>query len=151
MSTSSPRALPWSPIDALVLWLLLLVGAVLLFLGWWGTSSTARLGHQVVWLNLGALGLLVAGLGVAVWLAAGRRAVGRRRRLLLADVPVAVEGTGVEGFTAELVAGPSMTRYHRADCEFVAGKPVTRAPEAIHHRAGRRPCAVCLPEVIGGA
>ena len=42
-----------------------------------------------------------------------------------------------------------MTKYHRADCSFVAGKPALAVATAVNHqKIGKRPCGVCLP---GGA
>jgi small ligand-binding sensory domain FIST len=145
------RPLPWSRVHVLALWALLIAGGVVLFVGWWGTSGTSRLSRQVLWLNVAVVGVLVAGAGVVIWLATGRRAVGRRRLGLLHD-PATVTELDAPAFTAhcrELVATVNMTRYHRADCSFVSGKAVRSASGAEHRRAGRQPCGMCLPEAAG--
>jgi hypothetical protein len=140
---------PWTARQRLVLLFLLAVGVVGLVAGYAGTSGTLRLGHQVVWIDLAGAALLASGAGVVVFLTAGRRAIGRRRlglfgNVVEGDAAAAVLGSGVGA--GDLVAAPAMTRYHRADCSFVAGKTgLTAASMAAHEQAGRRPCGVCLP------
>jgi hypothetical protein len=141
---------PWSGRQRLVLVVLLAVGVVGLSAGYAGTSETLRLSRQVVWLNVAGAALLVSGAGVVLFLTAGRRTIGRRRLGLFGNVDEA-EAPSVDvssrAATGDLVATPTMTRYHRADCSFVAGKPdVVVASGAGHEQAGRRPCGVCLPE-----
>lgn len=161
-----PPAEPWRAGDAIRAVVLDLVGCFLIVLGWLGAASTARLSHQYAWTAVAVGGLLVAGFGNALWLLAGRRAVGIRYRRLLAEgvgAPGAVATPGEDGDAAPasperarsadgagetadtLVIGAGMTRYHRADCMLVRGKAVRR------HRSGRksdaraRPCGICLP------
>jgi hypothetical protein len=105
-------------------------------------------GHQVVWIDLAGAALLVSGAGVVLFLTAGRRAIGRRRLGLFGDFvdgeALAALATGVAA--GDLVSAPTMTKYHRADCSFVAGKAgVVAASAAGHEQAGRRRCGVCLP------
>jgi hypothetical protein len=139
---------PWTAGQRLVLAVLLAVGVGGLVAGYTGTSGTLRVGHQVVWIDLAGAALLVSGAGVVLFLTAGRRAIGRRRLGLFGDVvegeAVAALATGVAA--GDLVSAPTMTKYHRADCSFVAGKAgVVAASAAGHEQAGRRPCGVCLP------
>lgn len=152
MSTDA-RALPWRLVDVLVLWVLLAVGALALVLSWWGVSATTRLSRQVAWLDLGVLGVLIAEGGVALWLCVGRRAVGKRRRLLLPDLSPTAESVTLRaaGGPGEWVAADNMTRYHTPECAFVIGKAVRAAPTISHRRAGRRPCGVCRPDREGRA
>jgi hypothetical protein len=151
MSTApaASRALLWRLVDAVVLWAALVIGAVVLFMGWWGTSATPRLSRQVAWLNVGVLGVLIGGVGVVFWLCAGRRAVGRRRLVLLPDVASAaartVEQPAPQAIPSAMVAADNMTRYHTPGCAFVAGKTVRAASAISHRRAGRSPCGVCQP------
>jgi hypothetical protein len=139
---------PWTAGQHVVLAVLLVVGVGGLVAGYTGTSGTLRVGHQVVWIDLAGAALLVSGAGVVLFLTAGRRAIGRRRLGLFGDVvegeALAALATGVSA--GDLVSAPTMTKYHRADCSFVAGKAgVVAASAAGHEQAGRRPCGVCLP------
>jgi hypothetical protein len=142
----------WRRSNQLLAGVLLLLGFVVLMVGYAGTSGTRDLDEQVVWLNVAAAGLLVGGFGVVSFLAAGRRAVGRRRLTLFGDVPTADERRGAADLldAGSLVAAPTMTRYHRPGCPFVENKDVAPASQAAHERAGRRPCGICRPEG-GGA
>ena len=144
---------PWSANQRLVLAVLLALGVVGLIAGYAGTSGTLRLSRQVVWVNVAGAGLLVSGAGVALFLTAGRQAVGRRRLSLFGNVDEPEATTAALSSTVaagDLVAAPTMTRYHRADCSFVAGKPgVVAATASAHDQAGRRPCGVCLAAVSG--
>ena len=138
---------PWNAKQRLLLCALLAVGVIGLGAGYTGTSGTLRVSDQVVWVNIGGAALLVSGFGIALFLAAGRREIGRRRLGLFGDV---LEGDGVSAIVVdglsgdELLSAPTMTKYHRADCPFIEGKTVTAAPAEAHQSAGRLPCGVCL-------
>jgi hypothetical protein len=142
-------ASPWTARQRLGLLFLLALGVVGLVAGYEGTSGTLRVGHQVPWINLAGAALLVSGAGVVAFLTAGRRAIGRRRLGLfgnLAEAGSAVAAAGSGLAAGDLVAAPAMTRYHRADCSFVAGKTgLAASSSAAHQQAGRKPCGVCLP------
>jgi hypothetical protein len=150
---SAPHALaaaasPWTGRQRLVLIVPLVVGVIGLIAGYAGTSETIRLSHQVVWVNVAGAALLVSGAGIILFLTAGRRAIGQRRLGLFGNVAESKASTDPSSATSagDLVAAPTMTKYHRADCSFVAGKPgVVVASAAGHEQAGRRPCGVCLP------
>jgi hypothetical protein len=139
----------WSTRQRLMLAVLLLIGAVGLIAGYVGTSGTLRVSHQVVWINVAGTGLLLSGAGVVLFLTGARREIGRRRLSLFGDVVVDADepldvGTGHSA--ADLVSARTMTKYHRADCSFVAGKPGLSVAGAVgHEKIGKRPCGVCLP------
>jgi hypothetical protein len=141
-------ASPWTTKQRLVLVLLLAVGVIGLVVGYTGTSGTLRVGHQVPWINLAGAALLISGVGVVVFLTVGRRAIGRRRLSLFGDV-VEAGTTGEVPTTAsaaDLVSAPTMTKYHRRDCSFVADKRGLVAGSTVdHEKVGRRACGVCLP------
>ena len=145
-------ATPWSAKQRLLLAAFLLIGVVGLIAGYVGTSGTLRVSRQVAWVNVAAAALLASGTGVVLFLTAARREIGRRRLSLFGDAVVGREeasdlGAGVGA--ADLVSAPTMTKYHRADCSFVAGKPALAVATAVNHqKIGKRPCGVCLP---GGA
>jgi hypothetical protein len=142
-------ASPWSRKHRLTLAVLLAVGVIGLIAGYTGTSGTLRVSRQVAWVNVAGAALLVSGAGVILFLTAARREIGRRRLSLFGDVLErdAVPGGLGAGISAgDLVSATTMTRYHRADCSFVAGKPELVVGTAVdHEKIGRRPCGVCLP------
>jgi hypothetical protein len=132
-----------------LLFSLIMVGVAFLLASAVATTATEDLSARVAWINLGVVGLLVAGAGNTFWLLAGRRAVGERRAMLLADGGPRPGELGADGeaeaATTRLVALRGATRFHRPDCPLVSGKTVTTAARARHEQAGRRPCGVCGP------
>ena len=141
---------PWTRSDIIALSALVAAGLTGLVAGWTGTSGEPVHASQTAWLDLGIAGLIVTGAGIALWLMRGRRAVGQRRAALLADVdPGAADVHAPAAVaTAALVAMTGMSRYHRADCELVAGKRVRRVRAG---QTGLTPCGVCEPDVIDAA
>jgi hypothetical protein len=151
------RALPpWRLADLAIVYVASFVGFALLAVAWWGASGTAKVSHQVPWVSVGAVALIVLGTGNVFWLLLGRRAVEERRRELLAPfaalaerdtaadaTEVAVEPTRTAG--PKPVAAPGMGHYHRASCQLVQGKGAKAATPAAHQRAGRQPCGMCQP------
>ena len=142
-------ASPWSRKHRLTLAVRLAIGVIGLIAGYTGTSGTLRVSRQVAWVNVAGAGLLVSGAGVVLFLTAARREIGRRRLSLFGDVAAldALAGDLAAGIAAgDLVSATTMTRYHRADCAFVAGKSGLVVGTAVdHEKVGRRPCGVCLP------
>jgi hypothetical protein len=140
---------PWRIGDLLALWVPLVAGGVMLIMAWWGSSSTAKLSDQVFWLDVGVAGVIVAGVGIVLWLITGRRAIGERRKRLMPDVLVistVASGGDVTSFSDELVTAARMTRYHRADCPLVTGKTIRKATGSSARSAGLEPCGVCNPD-----
>lgn len=162
-TTARPLELPdrrvfwgwvWENVRPVVGWVLAALGALALFLGWFGVSGQALTAKQLPYLVSGGL------VGIALIIMAGvflatedfRRQVTRlsvlERKvddllaLLTTDEPV---DAGVPR-PAQLVALPTGTVYHRADCTLVAGKPAV-APVDAAAIAGRdlAPCRVCDP------
>ncbi len=156
-SSSDGRSELWPGSNRAVFGVVLAAGLAGLLVAYYGASGTTEVGDQVVWVNVGAAGLLLSGAGIVAFLAAGRRAVGRRRLALFGDVPGAgaVDVTDEHGARSDagtLVAAPAMTRYHRHGCAFTEGRSVAAASRSEHERAGRRPCGVCLtPEAVEAA
>src|SRR2546423_11688344 len=139
------RSLPWGMGDLLAVYATTFVGLLLVFVAWFGTSASVRLNNQVHGTNVGVAGVIVLGAGNLLWLLRGKRATGELRRLVLALVPVDDDGPIEVPQADRLVAGPDMTRFHRADCPLVAEKHVRAAGREAHVRAGRAACGVCLP------
>jgi hypothetical protein len=145
------------------------VGLVLVFVGWWESSGLGSAHQQLAWLNLGVVGLIIAGGANGLWLARSRRVVTLARAVVLPYPPgsgawpapssngrashavvapargrrfrASADGAG----TGVLVAGSAMSFFHRADCLLMAGKEVRVAGRADHERAGRAACEVCRP------
>lgn len=147
----SPAPVPWRPGEAIWTSVLNVVGAVVVFIGWLGVSGTARLSHQYGWTSVAVAGLVIAAFGNGLWLLGGRRAVGVRRRRLLADAPEgAVEvATPIASSSPtsddRLVTAPAMTRYHRSGCMLVRGKDVHPHVPARGGTSAARPCGICRP------
>lgn len=146
MTPPSRSPVPWKIGDLLVLYATTSIGIVLVLAAWYAASGEVRLEDQARWATLGTAGVIVLGAGNLAWLLAGRRATGELRRHLLARAPGA-ETTQASSAArrTSLVAGKTMTRFHRADCPLVQGKTVRAQTRATHERRGRRPCDVCTP------
>jgi hypothetical protein len=147
---------PWRVEDAVVLCLLALAGAALVAIAWYATSGSSVLSTQVVWVSVGVLGVVVSGTGNVVWLLSAWRAVGERHaalalRIQVNDHDLEAEATDqappIIAPTRDrvVVAGPKVTRYHRANCILVQGKRVGAAESEAHQAAGLEPCGVCRP------
>jgi drug/metabolite transporter (DMT)-like permease len=74
---------PWSRTDVLRTAVLVVLGAGIWVVGWFGVSGRPALEDQIPPMNLAVLGFAVTGAGYAAWFLAGRRAVGARSRALL--------------------------------------------------------------------
>lgn len=153
--SSSAATTLWSPADLAVTTLLVAVGIVLWFLGWYSASDKLVEGDQVVPLNIAAAGTMLAGAGMVSWFLSGRRAIRSRRRLLIERRRAQLRTTQVPEFppavtlaprssSPVLVAGPDLRRYHRADCPFAVGRNWPPASQEQHEGAGRTPCGACL-------
>jgi len=146
MTTHPPRAAsgPWPRAAVSSVVSLNGIGLALVLGGWYVAAGQLLLRDQVAGSNVAIAGIVVAGAGNAVWVLTGRRALGLRR-----------EGIGALAQTrhvhrpgparAEPVASDEMTRYHRPDCEFAAGRAVVARPRKAHEASGRQPCGVCQP------
>jgi hypothetical protein len=166
----------WEAVRPVVGWVLAALGALALFLGWYGVSGEALTAKQLPYLVSGGLtgiGLIVL---AGVFLATDdvRRQLGRldefERKLddlyalFAADIGAAVEPApaAVEPAAGSapsrvlsphtsVVALPSGTSYHRPDCALVAGKPgAAEVDPATVETRGLRPCRVCDPPPVTG-
>jgi hypothetical protein len=158
--TSSARATApgrtlWAAEDLIRLVLALGVGAVVVVVAWYICSGDASFNRQIGPLDAAVGGLVFAGLGNVMWLLRGRRALGERRRALLADVadtvisPRSITGVPGAGTVADdvgvFVAGDGLLRFHHANCPLAAGREWVAASRLDHETAGRLPCGVCTP------
>ena len=148
MTTPAAQREPWDDERLLGLVLATLVGLAAITAAWFGASGSTRPSTQVAWLQLGIAGLIVSAFGHVLWLLRGRRAIGRRRVALLADVPrpdartpePRAARTGVPSDAQGLVRVAGLRRVHLPDCPLVAAKAVQ--PAAATDGAA---CGVCRP------
>jgi hypothetical protein len=150
---------PWVVSDLLLLYLANVAGLLLILVAWFEASGAVDLNAQIVWLNVGAIGVIVAGSGNVLWLLTGRRGVGELRQALtpalsahFAQVGELTGGGTVAPTTSFeprvedpglFVSGADMTRYHRPECLLVRDKEVRAAPATRHRARGLQPCQVC--------
>ena len=147
---------------ALLGWGLALLGAVALFLGWYGVSGNALTAKQLPYVVSGGLvGVALVVLAAAVLATDDiRRQLARVRQmeskvtvlydlLIEGDPAMAEEPTSADVRTDALVAVPGGTSFHRSTCGLVAGKAEARrvTPRAISER-GLKPCRICDPATV---
>ncbi|MDQ1703788.1 MAG: hypothetical protein QOF18_154 [Frankiaceae bacterium] len=153
----------WASVRPVFGWLLAVLGAVALFLGWYGVSGQALTAKQLPYLVSGGLTGIALVILAAVVLATDdiRRELARVSELerkindlyalFAADLaapapaagsPPAPVGDGKHVF----VALPAGSSFHRPDCALVANKrDVAAVDAATVRRRGLRPCRVCDP------
>jgi hypothetical protein len=121
------------------------VGGVALVAAWWGSAEEHTLTGQVGWLNLATVALVVALCGGGSLLLFGRRAIGARRRRLLAglvdDVPATTSVPA--GTTGQWLWLPGTRRAHRPGCALVRGKAAEAIGAGEIRRHGLARCEVC--------
>lgn len=126
-------------------------GVVAMLVGWVEVSAATHVDQQVQWSALSLIGavLVCAGAGLAatsgerVFLLHLHRLAAAAEAAVPVPVPVAPSTTAAVVSGDQLVAGPTMSRYHRAGCPLATGKAVVADSRAAHERAGRRACGVC--------
>jgi hypothetical protein len=157
----------WASVRPYVGWALALLGAVALFLGWYGVSGQALTAKQLPYLVSGGLTGMALVILASVFLATDdvRRQltrVGELERkieelygLLTTDLPTEVAAgpatttTRATPAAGRVLALPAGTSYHRPDCALVAGKAAAAVDPAEVSRRGLRPCRVCDPAPPG--
>jgi hypothetical protein len=155
----------WRPIDLAAVAIGNATGLVVILAAWAGAGHEVVTDRQIGWVDLGIAGLIIITVANTGWLLAGRRACWRLRHSLLpaerglpwpASSPVVAPGGAPHTLpigaaetaahtTPRFVASAAMTWFHGPDCRMAAGKHLVTASEAEHRAAGRRPCAICLP------
>jgi hypothetical protein len=140
---------PWSPSKLLAPSLFFVGGCATVVTAAVVMDSKSDVSSQTGWVSVAVLGAILCAFASVTHLYLGFRVVAERRasalELLMAARTPVVQATSRGSRSDErLVASPKMTKYHVADCLFVAGKPVRSASVTAHERAGRRACGVCL-------
>jgi hypothetical protein len=153
----------WTTARPYVGWVLAVLGALALLLGWWGVSGEALTAKQLPYLVSGGLTGVALIVLAAVFLGTDdvrrqlarvtelERKVDELHALFVAELDAApAKSVAQAPHDGAVLALPSGTSYHRPDCALVAGKtdaaPVTTA--AISRRS-LRPCRVCDPATQG--
>jgi membrane protein implicated in regulation of membrane protease activity len=158
----TPPALPerlalrrrlWSVVRPVLAWSLALLGALALFLGWYGVSGTAVPAKQLPYLVSGGL----TGVALVVLAAAVFAADDVRRRFAHLDRVERKVDELYALLTEEDLAPPTEgyvaveggTSFHVPSCRLVLGKATTRE---LSRRdvvtSGLAPCRVCDPPAV---
>lgn len=142
---------PWLSVDRARLRRWVAVGVIVNVIAWYGASGSTLWSTQTRWIVLSMVAAAVAAVGCGGWLLAGLRSIAAARAEVLNELrrtsapapvlarPVVAPAAGV------LVAGPRMTRFHRADCRLVSAKDVGVVGQAEVADRRLQPCGVCLP------
>lgn len=131
--------LPWSLGDARTTFFTAVGGLGVVLVGWWEASGTGRASHQTGWIVTAVVGVLILGAGNALWLLAGRRAVGVRRSRLVQVLEAHPDGADILAeVDPTLVTVPGTARRHRVTCMLVHGKRTVAASDQLD------PCEICL-------
>ena len=139
---------PWAPEHHGRLVLGNLVAVVLIVTAWVQMSGTGSVRTQFAWMNLSLVAIVVAGVANGLYLFSGLTTVAlakdqvlQRARHLAPAAQGADEDLG--GELTVLVHVPGTTRYHRAGCLTVLGKPVE--PTTGPAGSSLVGCPVCRP------
>ena len=156
----------WSAVRPAIGWILAALGALALFLGWYGVSGESLTSKQLPYLVSGGLTGIALVVVASVFLATEdvRRQLSRVDELhrkvddlyslfveeLAAPSRPDSAPAAVTRSDDVLVALPAGSSYHRSECALVAGKAEAAAVDARSARARKlRPCRVCEPPALG--
>jgi hypothetical protein len=140
---------PWTSTELSRVVLANALGLAMIAISWYQVADQLTSRDELAWLNVGIVGVAIAGVANGMWLLRGRRNIGIARVMVLPDVPGRAASAWPNRLAEDLdnasVASAEMTRYHRPSCPLVEGKNVTAAPRRQHERVGRVPCELCEP------
>ncbi|MBV9284976.1 MAG: hypothetical protein JO176_10185 [Acidimicrobiia bacterium] len=139
------------------------LGVILVFIGWYGAAHTTRLFEEIPYLiSGGLLGIVLSAIGAALyfgyWLT--RLVAGERQTIeLLARIEAKLDGAAIEGNGARpsggaaasgaangtFVATPTGSMFHRPDCPVVADRPQSELRTVKLPATGMAPCKLCGP------
>jgi hypothetical protein len=134
---------PWSSgsVERLVLTNTAALGLVLV--GWAQAAGTHTLTTALMWLNVGLVGLGLAGVGNGLWLLRGRRAVTLASRAVVGHLPAPAAIATAPA--TDVIATDGTRRYHRPGCPLVAGRPFRHGAVRRFEGEGRTACEACRP------
>jgi hypothetical protein len=142
---------PWQTRDLVRSLWVTTIGAVGIFLCWYGAGGEEHWSDQLPWLVGGIAGTVLGLLGMVGWLLSGFRTLhaeewaARRELQAVLDTSVAGAAHAEQLTDAVFVTGPGVSHYHRPDCPLVRGKPVTPLGSEAIHGPVRTRCGVCSP------
>jgi len=154
----------WSSVRPVLGWVLAALGALALFLGWYGVSGESLTAKQLPYLVSGGLTGIALVVVASAFLATEdvrrqlsqvdelRRKVDDLYALFVEDLaaPAPTQTASTIPPSAGVVGLPVGTSYHRTDCNLVAGKSEAAAVDAKAVRARKlRPCRICNPPTPG--
>ena len=156
----------WSAVRPVFGWILAGLGALALFLGWYGVSGESLTAKQLPYLVSGGLTGIALVVIASVFLATEdvRRQLSRvdelHRKvddlyaLFVEDLaaPATVDAADLPATSSPdtLVALPAGSSFHRPDCALVTGKAEAVPVDVRAIRARKlRPCRVCEPPAAG--
>ena len=153
----------WSAVRPVFGWVLAALGALALFLGWYGVSGESLTSKQLPYLVSGGLTGIALVIVASVFLATEdvrrqrsqvddlRRKVDDLYALFVEDLAAPTTTESAAGAaTGAVVALPAGTSFHRPGCSLVTGKSEAVAVDARAIRARKlRPCRVCEPSAVG--
>jgi hypothetical protein len=153
----------WSAVRPVLGWILAALGALALFLGWYGVSGESLTSKQLPYLVSGGLTGIALVVIASVFLATEdvrrqlsqvdelRRKVDDLYALFVEELaePAAAPAAAPSA-PGSLMALPAGSSYHRSDCALVVGKDAAAGVDARSIRARKlRPCRICEPAVAG--
>jgi hypothetical protein len=139
---------PWASEDVTRLACILAAGLAANTIAWYGASGATHWSTQMRWLVLAIGGVTITAAGCVRWVIAGLRSTRHDRaeivgaieaRWLAFDEPI----RPVQDTRDVVVAGRTMTRFHRPTCQFAAGKQVAVLTMSQVRSRGLIPCPVC--------
>jgi hypothetical protein len=138
------------------------LGVILVFIGWYGAAHTTRLFEEVPYLiSGGLLGIVLSTIGAALyfgyWLT--RIVAGERQTIeLLARIEAKLDGAAAEGNgvapasraaastpAGTFVATRTGSMFHRPDCPVVADRPKGELRTIKLPATSMSPCKLCSP------
>lgn len=143
---------PWTADQRVALVVGNVLGLAAVVTAWWGASGSDSANRQIAWLDLAIFGVVVAGAVNGVYLLRGYRAVRLARTSIFVPATsasptsaAARTRSAARGGAERFVFVAGTTRFHRADCALVSGKPTTGGTRTSQEKAGRAACEICQP------
>lgn len=143
------RSAPWTTGDVQRCVSLSALGLIVAAVGWFLVSGRATYDEQMDVMSVAIFGVILSAVGNGFWILQGRRAVGERTRVLLAERiailgevgPASVVRERSQGF---FVAGGDSRFFHTEDCALAVGRNWLPLERQVHESVGRGPCGVCV-------
>ena len=136
----------WGRRDLMVLAVPYVLGAVGLVVAWYGSAEQAEWRNNATWLVTAVGAVSLAGIGLLLWLGAGKvRIVAaerevRRALLERSEAPRQAVPLGEVQDLGDTVTAAGMRRYHRPSCLLMTGKRAV-----VTDRTQLAACGVCEP------